>query len=226
MYQNNQTISQTGLLSQGGSPASTSSINADGTLNNPSVSYSPTLQGMLIPAASKPDAGWVNVNAAQAKADAQYAAANNMQASQLAISQQQAATPPPAPSGGKIICKQYHNLGILSDELNVLDQAYGAWLMKTNPAWQKSYWRYARHLVKHLHRDHWANRLLITCLTPFVRVWSQEMGYRMGGNYKHSVLGSFYMWGMVKIFVTLGSFRNFRLRFTRLFTRKSKVISV
>lgn len=122
---------------------------------------------------------------------------------------------------GKIICQQYHTLGILSDELNILDQAYGAWLMKTNRKWQQGYLRYAKHIVKHLHRDSWKGRLLIAVLTPLVHVWSQEMGYRMGGNYKHSILGSFLMWLMVRVFMTLNSVRVIGLRIKSFFRKRS-----
>lgn len=122
-------------------------------------------------------------------------------------------------SGGKIICQQYHTLGILSDELNALDQAYGAWLMKTNKRWQQGYLRYAKHIVKRLHRDTWQGRCLIAILTPLVHVWSQEMGYRMGGNYQHSQLGSVLMWLMVRVFMTLNSMRVMSLRIKAFFRK-------
>lgn len=133
----------------------------------------------------------------------------------------QAAAQASQQQGGKIICAEYHKLGILDDDLNRLDQAYGAWLMKTNPKWQRAYWRYARHIVKHLHRDKWLNRLVLAIMTPFVKEWAQEMGHRMGGDYKHSVLGSFYMWWMVHFFMTLGDIRNTRLRVARFVNNKA-----
>jgi len=128
--------------------------------------------------------------------------------------------PPVQPKSGKIICSRYHELGMMSDELHVLDQAYGAQLMRTNPKWQKAYWRYARHIVKHLHRESRKSRLLLAILTPLVRVWSQEMGYRMGGDYQHSKAGSCLMWCMVHFFMSLGDLRTVRLKSTRLIRDK------
>jgi hypothetical protein len=135
--------------------------------------------------------------------------AENQADAQAAAQAAQAAN---QPKGGKIICYRYWELGLLSDELNELDQAYGAQLMKTNKKWQQGYLRYAHHIVKHLHRDNWKGRALIFMLTPIVRCWSQHMGYIMGGNYKKSIMGAFLMWLMVRVFMSLNSLRLIQLK--------------
>lgn len=197
MHRGNRAILPSGLLSQKSDPA-----------------YKPTPINVTLPAANKPAPGFINIDKVKAESDRRYA---EQQAQQQAQASQ---------GGGKIICQAYHQLGILSDEQNVLDQAYGAWLMKSNPRWQKAYWRYARHIVKYLHRNDWKGKTLIFVLTPLVKVWAQEMCYRMGGNYKHSRLGSILMWLMVRFFMTLGDIRNFRLRLARQINRFFKRISV
>lgn len=200
----------------------------NGTLSQKQPTYSPGMISMKLGnPVNKPAPDHVNIDKAQALADYRYEQQlaigqqqfqQSQQQSQQQFQQQQQASA----DQGKIICKRYHQLGILSDELNELDQAYGKWLMRTNPKWQKAYWRYARHIVKHLHREHWKNRLLLSVLTPLVRVWSQEMGFFMGGNYKHSILGYVLMQVMVIFFITLGSIRNFRLRLLRKISNLTK----
>lgn len=181
-------------------------IDSNGILSQARKAYVPPKINVTLPKSIKPDANHINVDKEKAAADARYAEQQRQQAEQQ--------------SGGKIICQRYHQLGILDDDLNALDQAYGAWLMKTNPKWQKAYWRYARHIVKHLHRDNWKNRLLLAVLTPLVKVWAQEMGHRMGGNYRHSAFGSVLMWCMVHFFMALGDIRNIKLRTIRAFSGK------
>lgn len=185
-------------------------IDSNGILSKARQSYVPANINVTLPPNIKPAAGHINRDKEKVAAEARYAEQQRQQAE--------------AQSGGKIICQRYHQLGILDDDLNRLDQAYGARLMKTNPKWQKSYWRYARHIVKHLHRDGWKNRLLLSVLTPLVRVWAQEMGYRQGGNYQHSVFGSVLMWCMVHFFMALGDIRNTRLRFIRAVSGKIRSV--
>lgn len=202
----------------------------NGTLSQKQPTYRPGMISMKLGnPANKPAPDHINIDKDRALADYRYEQQlaigqqqfqQSQQQSQQQFQQQQQASA----DQGKIICKRYHQLGILSDELNELDQAYGAWLMRTNPKWQKSYWRYARHIVKHLHRERWQNRLLLAALTPLVKVWAQEMGHRMGGNYRHSALGSVLMWAMVRFFMTLGDIRNARLRIGRSINNKMNAV--
>lgn len=190
-------------------------ISSTGMLTNkPGTFYKPTpIRIDLTGGAGKPAPDFVNPDKIKEEMDRRYEES-------IQFRNQQAA----AGGGGKVICMAYHQLGIIDDDLNRLDQAYGAWLMKTNPKWQKAYWRYARHIVKHLHREKWQNRLLLFVLTPLVKVWSQEMGYRMGGDYKHSPLGSVLMWMMVHFFMLLGDIRNTRLKVKRAISKRFKEV--
>ncbi len=174
----NPTIAPTGLLSQGGR----SSINADGSLNQPQQpAYVPQPINMGINnAATKPAADWVNVDQAQA---AQQAA-------------QQAAAKPPEKGGMSVICTYYYGIGKMSDDIYYADEKYGRTLSRLMPDFMAWYTRNALPIVSVIS----SNKLASAILWPFVDCWSREMAYRVDKIGKGNLFGSALMWTGFKVF--------------------------
>lgn len=93
--------------------------------------------------------------------------------------------------GGKIICTKLYELGLLSKEIYLADQAFGAELVTTRPDIYNGYRAWAEIVVDWMdgqsgsYMQNWAINWAQDIATP----WAEHMAYKMGVLHKDNLTG-------------------------------------
>jgi hypothetical protein len=82
-------------------------------------------------------------------------------------------------SSAKILCCAYYNLGYLPRDIWRLDQQYGVWLMRNDPALMEGYHAWAAPLADYVQQDTFGGKLARTVMWPIVKSWAGEMAHTM-----------------------------------------------
>ena len=105
--------------------------------------------------------------------------------------------------GGKIICTKLHELGLMSTDIYLADQAFGAELLQTRPDIYNGYRAWAEIVVDWMSGQgpkmmpwmsdeqfgHAAQRWSTTWAQDIATPWAEHMAYKMGGVEKDNVTG-------------------------------------
>jgi len=88
----------------------------------------------------------------------------------------------PVQQGGKVLCTELCDLGLLDPYLLEADLLYATTI---SPITKVGYWIWAKPLAESLR----TSPILTKVVTPFVRAWATEMAYKVGYVRKGSILG-------------------------------------
>jgi hypothetical protein len=82
-------------------------------------------------------------------------------------------------SSSKILCCAYYNLGYLPRDIWRLDQQYGVWLVRNDPALMEGYHAWAAPLADYVQQDTFGGKLARAVMWPIVKSWASEMAHTM-----------------------------------------------
>lgn len=108
--------------------------------------------------------------------------------------------PPPASGGGKMICTRCYQLGLMSEETYLYDDLYSEIVMKNQPDLMRWYWNWATPIVAAMHGKTWQSRFFIKGTWFFVKPWSEQMVYEMGGSSKGNWFGKALIDGAMLVY--------------------------
>lgn len=94
--------------------------------------------------------------------------------------------PPPSSGGGTVICTELHRQGLISDEMMLADNKFGA---TVSPYTLKGYHFWAKPIVK-LMQD---SRLVTAIVGVVAKPWVEEMAYQVGYLEESSLIGKLMM---------------------------------
>jgi hypothetical protein len=79
----------------------------------------------------------------------------------------------------KILCCAYYNLGYLPRDIWRLDQRYGVWLHRNDPALMEGYHAWAAPLADYVQQDTAGAKIARAVMWPIVSAWAAEMAHTM-----------------------------------------------
>ena len=100
-----------------------------------------------------------------------------------------------SPTGGKILCQEFYDQGLMPQDIYEADELYGDKVYETDPDLMKGYWLWASTAVDFCRKyPMWTKALYYTLGRP----WAEHMAFLMGKRKKDNPFG--------KILMDMGSF--------------------
>ena len=116
-------------------------------------------------------------------------------------------------SGKKVICTALHSLGLLSNDIYLLDRQYGKMLNSTDPALGNGYRLWATPIAEYIKGDSMGSKVARHIVAPVATAWAEEMAHQMRPDeYKSNIIGKLLMAVGYPICRTIGEYMNKQLR--------------
>jgi hypothetical protein len=96
--------------------------------------------------------------------------------------------------GDKVICTALHSMGMLPDDIYILDTQFGQKVNKEDPMLGDGYRLWATPVAEYIKGKSAGSKIALAVVAPLAKAWAQEMAHTMEPeNYKSSIFGKTIM---------------------------------